>query len=69
MTISVNANEAPNHILQWLMQVQQGEDMIITREGKPLAKLSAISDKPFERRLGGGKGTVLAMAGDFDEYQ
>ncbi len=43
-----------------------GDELVITRDGKPVAKLTGAGGKPAPRRLGTLKGTVVYMAPDFD---
>jgi antitoxin (DNA-binding transcriptional repressor) of toxin-antitoxin stability system len=44
-----------------------GEEVVITREGKPVARLTGSSEKSMTpHRLGTLKGTVTYMAPDFD---
>lgn len=44
----VQASEAKAHLLQLLDEVEQGETLIITRHGRPIARLAPESDR---RRL------------------
>ncbi len=66
MSLSVSIQEVTTHFPTYLAQVEQGEDIIITRFGEPLAKLSAIISDNNQRRLGGGRGVVKKMSEDFD---
>jgi antitoxin (DNA-binding transcriptional repressor) of toxin-antitoxin stability system len=44
-----------------------GEEVVITRDGKPVARLTGSGEKPrIPHRLGTLKGTVTYMAPDFD---
>jgi antitoxin (DNA-binding transcriptional repressor) of toxin-antitoxin stability system len=44
-----------------------GAEVVITRDGKPVGRLTGTEEKPApQRRLGTLKGTVLYMAPDFD---
>ena len=36
----IQASEAKTHLLQFLNEVEQGETFVITRHGKPIARLS-----------------------------
>ncbi len=40
--LEINIVEAQSHLSQILTQVEQGEEIIITREGKAIARLSPI---------------------------
>jgi prevent-host-death family protein len=60
---TVTVEEAKAHLDELIDHLQPGEPIIITRDQKPVAQLTAA--KP-ERHLGTMKGTVLYMAPDFD---
>jgi prevent-host-death family protein len=47
----IQASEAKTRLLQLLTQVEQGESFVITRHGKPIARLSPeIEHRSAERR-------------------
>jgi prevent-host-death family protein len=46
-----NLNHAKTHLSSLLEAVQKGEDIIISRYGVPIARLTAIK-KPEKRKLG-----------------
>ncbi len=46
----VNVHQAKTTLSQLLAEVEQGEDVIIARNGKPIAMLSHI--KPIQREAG-----------------
>ena len=48
---SVQLHEAKARLSELIEAVQQGEDILISKYGKPVAKLSAVA-APGERRLG-----------------
>ena len=66
MAVTVNVHEAKTHLSKLLVQVGQGEEIIIARAGKPVARLVPVGVKPRERLLGIDKGKIW-MAPDFDE--
>ncbi len=57
MTITVNIHEAKTHLSRLLIKSQSGEEVIIAKAGKPLAKLVAIQNQDI-RRPGIAKGEV-----------
>ena len=62
----VNIHEAKTHFSKLIKEVLNGEEVIIARGNKPVAKLVSIdSDKP-KRQLGTARGTIQ-IAPDFDE--
>ena len=63
---TVSVHEAKTHLSKLLVQVGQGEEIIIARAGKPVARLVPVGVKPRERLLGIDKGKIW-MAPDFDE--
>ena len=63
----VNIHEAKTHLSRLIQEVQTGEEVIIARGNKPVAKLVPLDAGKPERRLGGLKGMVIEMAEDFDE--
>jgi prevent-host-death family protein len=65
MAKTVNVHEAKTHLSKLLEQVRQGEEVIIAKAGRPVARLIAVRQKPGRRKPGGAKGT-LSYADDFD---
>jgi prevent-host-death family protein len=61
---TVNIHEAKTHLSRLLESVEEGEEVIIARAGKPIAKLVPLKSKP--RRPGGLKGKIRVRE-DFDE--
>lgn len=72
MTTQVNVYEAKTRLSQLLTQVEGGEDVIIARNGTPIAQLIPLQRSQPHRVPGAWKGKVW-MAPDFDhpsgEYQ
>jgi prevent-host-death family protein len=65
---TVSLAEAQVRLAELVEKAAAGEEVIITRDDKPVARLSA--ERPAERptrKLGTLKGTVVYMAPDFDE--
>ncbi len=61
---TINIHEAKTHLSRLLESVEEGEEVIIARAGKPIAKLVPLKSKP--RRPGGLKGKIRIHP-DFDE--
>jgi prevent-host-death family protein len=54
---SVNMHEAKTHLSKLVERVEKGEEIVISRAGKPAAKLVPVSPaKPAKRKLGGWEG-------------
>jgi prevent-host-death family protein len=61
---TINVHEAKTHLLSRLLEsVEQGEEVIIARAGKPIAKLVPLT--PQRRQPGGLKGKIRIHP-DFD---
>ena len=65
MTRTVNVHEAKTHLSRLLEAVEQGEDVVIARAGKPVARLVPARSRAT-RVPGTLKGQVV-IADDFDE--
>lgn len=65
MTKAVNIHEAKTHLSRLLEQVRLGEEVIIAKAGKPVARLVAVSEKPQRRVPGSARGRIR-IAEDFD---
>lgn len=66
MSDPVNVHEAKTHLSRLLERVQAGEEITIAKAGKPIARLSAIRERPKRRIPGMDKGKVIIHA-DFDD--
>lgn len=64
---SVTLEEAQSQLPKLIEQLHPGEEIVITRDNQPVAKLivQTKSDRP-PRRPGTLRGTVLYMAPDFN---
>ena len=43
--VTVNVHEAKTHLSRLLVQVESGDEVVIARHGKPVAKLVQISER------------------------
>jgi prevent-host-death family protein len=56
---SVNMHEAKTHLSRLVERVEGGEEIVISRAGKPAAKLVPVpQERPGKRELGGWEGKV-----------
>jgi prevent-host-death family protein len=62
---TVNVYAAKTQLSRLLDQVEKGEDVIITRSGRPVAKLTSVRRSQSPRKLGGLKGRIR-IGRDFD---
>jgi len=64
---TVTLEEAQAHLPRLIDQLRPGEEIVITRDHKPVATVRAVQPAPREApRLGTLKGTILHVAPDFD---
>ena len=61
----VNIHEAKTHLSKLLRRVSAGEEIVIARAGKPVARLVPVAEPPRPRELGRDRGKIW-IADDFD---
>lgn len=66
MAKPVNIHEARTHLSKLLDRVERGEEVVIARDGKPIARLCPLPARTTRRRLGKFRGRIR-IAPDFDE--
>jgi prevent-host-death family protein len=64
--MEVNIHEAKTHLSKLLERVALGEEVIIAKAGKPVARLVAIKNRKSKRPLGLAKGE-FTVPDDFDD--
>ena len=64
--MEVNIHEAKTHLSRLLEKVSAGEEVIIAKAGKPVAKLVPIKSAPKKRFLGSAKGDFV-VPDDFND--
>jgi len=57
--MEVNIHEGKTHLSHLLKKVASGEEIVITKAGRPVAKLISIEAKPNQRWLGSAKGEFV----------
>ncbi len=62
----VNIHEAKTNLSKLIEKTSKGEEVIIAKAGKPIAKLSAYKEKLKPRKPGFWKGKVW-MSDDFND--
>lgn len=62
---TVNVHEAKTHLSRLLEAVERGEEIVIARAGKPVARLVSVAGRDRPRRPGALKGR-LWIGEDFD---
>ncbi len=64
MTITINIHEAKTHLSKLLLRVMAGEEIVIAKAGKPVARIVPFEPKPAQRVPGSAKGKIW-IAPDF----
>lgn len=74
MTVQVNIHEAKTHLSKLLKRFMGGEEIIIAKAGKPIARLSPLTEPPADRVPGNDAGEIMissdfeAPLPEFEEY-
>lgn len=63
--MAFNVHQAKTHFSKLLDRVMQGEEIIIARAGKPIARLVPVAPHPARRIPGSARGQ-LQVSPDFD---
>jgi prevent-host-death family protein len=63
---TVSIQEAQAKLLELIHQLSPGEEVLITENDQPVARLVPATGIKPQRQLGTMRGTVLHMAPDFD---
>jgi prevent-host-death family protein len=64
---SVNVYQAKTHLSQLLDRAAAGEEIIIARAGRPVARLVALADSSSRRRTPGAWRGRVSIGDGFDE--
>ena len=67
MSETVNVYDAKTQLSQLLNRVEQGEEIVIARNGRPVARLAPLAPKRPDRVAGLWKGRIT-IADDFDGF-
>ncbi len=62
----VNVHEAKTHLSRLLTRVVEGEEIVIAKSGRPIARLVAVERRPRRRVLGQDRG-LFEVPEDFDD--
>lgn len=66
MAETVNVHAAKTHFSKLLARVEKGEEVVVARAGKPVAKLVPIQPAKGPRKPGSAKGLIV-MHDNFDD--
>jgi prevent-host-death family protein len=64
MGTTVNIHEAKTHLSRLLARVQAGEEITIAKAGKPIARLTAVHERPARRTPGNDR---IVIHPNFDD--
>lgn len=67
MTKQVNIHHAKTHLSALLEDVENGDEVVIARNGKPVARLVRAETTKPRRKLGSAKGQILFISPDIDK--
>ncbi len=59
MLRAVNVHEAKTHLSKLLERVSEGEEIVISKAGRPVARLVPVGDRPERREPGSASGRVV----------
>jgi prevent-host-death family protein len=65
MMIQVNVHEAKTHLSRLLARVSAGEEVVISKSGKPVARLIPW-DREKKKRIPGRDKGIMRIPDDFD---
>jgi len=65
-SVVVNIHEAKTHLSRLVARAEQGEEIVISRAGKPAARLVPIGTARLPRKPGAWRGKIV-IHDDFDE--
>jgi prevent-host-death family protein len=65
-TRNIDINDAKDKFQEIVLQAEQGDEIIITKNNKPIVKISPLQEKKFHRKAGSAKG-MIKMSDDFNE--
>ena len=66
MSTLVTLEEAQAHLAELISRLVPGEEVVITDNQQPVARLLSVHNRP-QRQLGTMRGSVQYIAPDFDE--
>ena len=67
MSATISIEEAQASLRELVHKLAPGDEVVITENQQPVAKLVAKDAKPSRPAPGLGKGSIVYMAPDFDE--
>jgi prevent-host-death family protein len=65
MAETVNIHEAKTRLSKLLRRVQLGEEIVIAKAGRPVARLAPLAERVSRRTPGSAKG-LISLSANFD---
>ena len=66
MTTAMAIEDAGAQLPQLVERAEHGQQVVLTRDGRPVARIVPVGEQRPRPKAGFGKGTVQHMADDFD---
>jgi prevent-host-death family protein len=63
---NIDVNQVKQQLPELIEQAMGGDEVIITKSGKPVVRLVAITKRMDQRQFGSARG-LIEMSDDFDE--
>lgn len=63
---TVNMHDAKTHFSRLINRVESGEEIIIAKAGKPVARIVPLAGESKKRRPGSAKGRIVIDKGFFE---
>jgi antitoxin (DNA-binding transcriptional repressor) of toxin-antitoxin stability system len=63
---AITLEEAQAHLADWIDKLAPGEELIVTRDDQPVAKLARAPRASWPCKAGSAKDQILWIAPDFD---
>ena len=67
MTTTVNIHQAKTHFSKLIERVRLGEEIVIAKAGKPVARLVPEGRRRAQRQPGTGKGQIVVHDSFYDD--
>ena len=67
MSETINVYEAKTHLSQLISRVESGEEITLSRNGRPVARIVPLTRRAIVRKPGSWKGRIV-IHDDFDDF-
>ena len=66
---TISLKEAQSHLAEIIEKLTPGEEVVLTRNNQPVARLVGMSDEKLRPILGRGKGMLTILSEDDDHLE